>query len=126
MDLQQLIARRDVRYRRTPELRLRSLEDALAFVEERGFVYFWPIDGAELPSLWQAVAGARPVPSEHDDPGHVTWGWKDNMLDKRRWYYGKLLKRRGTMIALDLLPYFYALSENYGEPDDFEREYQAG
>ncbi|MBK9210977.1 MAG: hypothetical protein IPL71_22930 [Anaerolineales bacterium] len=42
------------------------------------FIYFWPIKGIDLPSLWTAVAGDRPVADKHDDPGHITWGWKDN------------------------------------------------
>jgi len=105
---------------------LRTPDDAVNYVDERGFVYFWPIKGVDLPSLWTAVAGERPVADKHDDPGHVTWGWKDGLLNARRWYYGKLLKGKGTMVSLATLPYFYALSENYGDADDYLLEYQAG
>ncbi len=105
---------------------LGSAEDAVAYVAERGFVYFWPIKGVDLPSLWAAVAGGRPVADKHDDPGHVTWGWKDGLLPQRRWYYGKLLRGKGTMVSLETLPYFYALSENYGDPNDYLMEYEAG
>ena len=102
-------------------------EEAIAFVNERGFVYFWPIREVTLPSLWAAVAGDRPVPDEHDDPGHVTWGWKDEMLGARQWYYAKVLRKRATFISLHTLPHFYALSENYGEPDkDYLLQYQEG
>lgn len=80
----------------------------------------------ELPSLWVAVAGDRPVADEHDDPGHVTWGWKDQMLSQRRWFYAKLLRRRATIVSLEYLPYFYALSENFGDPHDYLLEYEAG
>ena len=105
---------------------LRTPDDAVAYVNERGFVYFWPIKGVDLPSLWTAVAGVRPVADKHDDPGHVTWRWKDALLDSRRWYYGKLLKGKATMVSLATLPYFYALSENYGDPDDYLLEYESG
>ena len=105
---------------------LRSVDDAVAYVEERGFVYFWPIKGVDLPSLWTAVAGDRPVADKHNDPGHVTWGWKDSQLGTRRWYYGKLLRGKSTMVSLATLPYFYALSENYGDPDDYLMEDDAG
>ena len=74
--------------------RLVSSEDAVAFVNERGYVYFWPVKDVALPSLWVAVAGERPVADEHDDPGHVTWGWKDQLLDQRIWYYAKVLRKR--------------------------------
>lgn len=117
---------RDVRYRRKPSLRLKSVADAVDFVNEVGFCTLWPIKGMELPSLWAAVAGNRPVADEHDDPGHVTWNWKDQSLDKRWWFYAKLLRGKATFISLEVLPYFYALSENFGGPDDYLEEYRAG
>lgn len=114
-------------FRLRSDLRLRSKEDGLAFVNQRGFVYFWPIKGILLPNLWMAVAGNRPVADAHDDPGHITWGWKDEMLDKRQWYYGKILRGKATMIALEMVPYFYALSENYGDPEkDYLQLYDDG
>jgi hypothetical protein len=106
---------------------IRSREAAVAFVAARGYVYFWPIKEVTLPSLWAAVAGERPVADQHDDPGHVTWGWKDESLGKRLWYYAKVLRRRATFISLDVVPDFYALSENYGEPEkDYLLQYDEG
>jgi hypothetical protein len=101
-----------------PELRLTSRQQAIDFVNRRGFIFFWPIQGVTLPSLWVAVAGERPVPSEHDDPGHITWEWKDSLLGSRAWYYAKVLRKKATFISMSVLPYFYALSENYGSPED--------
>jgi hypothetical protein len=98
--------------------RLKTIDQAIAFVNQLGFIYFWPIKGIVFPSLWAAVAGDRPVADAHDDPGHVTWGWKDTMLGKRVWYYAKILHKKATIISLDYLPYFYALSENYGSPEE--------
>ncbi len=110
-----------------PGQRLHAKEEAVAFVQERGFVFFWPITGIVLPSLWAAVAGDRPVADEHDDPGHITWGWKDELLGQRAWYYAKVLRKKSTMIALDIAPYFYALSENYGSPEeDYLTLYEQG
>jgi hypothetical protein len=106
--------------------RVDSLPRAIEYVAERGFIFFWPVKGVDLPSLWTAVAGDRPVAAAHDDPGHVTWGWKDALLDKRQWYYGKLLRRRATLVSLDVLPYFYALSERVGDEDDFLEAYREG
>jgi hypothetical protein len=114
-------------FRLTEERRLRSKQEAVAFVRERGFVFFWPIKDVLMPSLWAAVAGDRPVADAHDDPGHVTWGWKDEMLGTRQWYYAKILRGRATMVSLDVAPAFYALSENYGEPEkDYLQLYQDG
>ena len=113
-------------YRLVRGSQLRSEADAVRYVEERGFTYFWPIKGVDMPSLWVAVAGRRPVADRHDDPGHVTWGWKDRLLPARRWYYGKLLRGKATMVSVEALPYFYALSENFGDPNDYLLEYEAG
>ena len=106
--------------------KLRNEDDAVQFVNERGFVYFWPNKGVDMPTLWGAVAGNRPVADKHDDPGHVTWRWKDRLLPARRWYYGKLVRGKATMVALPALKYFYALSENTGDPGDYMLEYEAG
>ena len=114
-------------FRLRPELRLNTVEQAIAFVNQRGFIYFWPISGILFPSLWAAVAGNRPVADKHDDPGHITWRWKDNLLGQRKWYYAKILRGKATLISLDLLPYFYALSENFGDPEqDYLQLYQEG
>jgi hypothetical protein len=119
---------REHNYRRTPERRLHTVEDAQAFVDEVGFCHFWPIKGVETPNLFHAIAGrVRPVPMEHGDPDIAKcWGWKDQSLDKKWWYYGKLLRRRATLVSLEMLPYFYALSENYGSLDDYLQEYEDG
>ena len=127
INLKKLQAHRTRTFGLPPLKRLSTPSQALTFVNKRGFVYFWPIKGIDLPSLWTAVAGDRPVADKHDDPGHITWGWKDDALDKRTWYYGKILRGKATMISLETAPYFYALSENYGEPEeDYLIAYQEG
>jgi hypothetical protein len=121
-----LKAYRDRTYRRTPARRVRSRQAAVDFVNERGMIYFWPITGVELPSLWVAVAGDRPVADAHDDPGHVSWGWKDTLLSEKKWFYAKILRGRATILSLKVASYFYALSENYGDPQDYLLQYEAG
>jgi hypothetical protein len=118
IDLKKLKAHRTLTFNLPPRKRISSPAQALAFVNARGFIYFWPIKGIDLPSLWASVAGDRPVADKHDDPGHITWGWKDNALDKKIWYYGKVLRGKATLISIEIAPYFYALSENYGAPEE--------
>lgn len=124
----QILAARDRRYRRTQALRVQTPEAARDFVQDVGFCHFWPITGVEMPSLLHAIAGhERAAPMAHDDPdGSKCWGWKDGSLGQRWWYYGKVLRRKATLISLDLLPAFYACSENYGELDDYLEEYRSG
>jgi hypothetical protein len=109
------------------ENRLRTPEDAIDFVNQRGFILFWPDPKMDIPNLWHAVAGKRAVPDDHDDPGHISWSWKDSLLDKKVWYYARIIRQRNTMISLALLPYFYALSPNYGSPEeDIQDQYLQG
>ncbi|KAF0107804.1 MAG: hypothetical protein FD146_1435 [Anaerolineaceae bacterium] len=118
LDLERLKAHRARTFCLLPSNRVSSPSGALAFVRARGFTFFWPVKGVDLPSLWEAVGGTYPVASEHDNPFHVTWRWKDDSLDKKIWYYGKILRRKATFISLEAAPYFYALSENYGSPEE--------
>jgi hypothetical protein len=110
-----------------PQNRVSTRDEAIRYVNERGFIYFWPITGIVLPSLWGTVAGDRPVPDNHDDPGNITWEWKDSLLGKHVWFYGKILRKKATIISMELAPYFYALTENYGSPEeDYLTIYEQG
>ena len=127
IDSKKLNTYRRQTYHTHPNLRVHTRDQAVEYVGERGFVHFWPIKDIELPSLWGAVAGDRPVADAHDDPGHVTWGWKDSLLGSKQWYYAKVLRKKATMISPDMVPYFYALSENYGAPEeDYLTIYEQG
>jgi hypothetical protein len=125
--LERLRKHRERTFRTGKGLQIKSPQQAVEYVNQAGFIFFWPVKGALLPSLWWAHAGTRPVADDHDDPGHVTWNWKDESLDKKVWYYAKFLRRRATFISLDLIPFFYALSPNYGEPEeDYRFLYEEG
>ncbi len=114
-------------FRYSESLRLRTAQQAVDYVNERGFIFFWPFKGLRFPSLWGAVAGDRPVADQHDDPGHISWNWKDTLLDKRVWYYARVIKKKNTMVSLETIPYFYALSPNYGDPEeDLQDQYKQG
>lgn len=114
-------------YRTAPGTRITLLDEAVEYINARGFIFFWPVKGADAPSLWNAAAGDRPVPDEHDDPGHVTWGWKDALLPQKRVFYSRVLRHRNVFISLSLLPSFYALSPNYGSPEeDYLIDYENG
>jgi hypothetical protein len=124
-----VIDRREVRYRRRMNLRVTTQEQAVEFVNDVGFAFLFPIQGVEMPSLWDAIAG-RKMPTTNKHSGYEierTWGWKDESLDKKWWYYGKLLRRKATLVSLDFLPNFYALSENFGDYEhDYLEEYRIG
>lgn len=124
-----LLAAREIRYRRRLNLRITSPAQAVKFVNAVGFCFLFPIQKMELPSLWDAIAG-RVVKTYPDHKGYEierTWGWKDESLNKKWWYYGKLIRGKATLISLDFLPNFYALSENFGDYEhDYLAEYKTG
>lgn len=121
LDQDWLATQRAYIYRRTEDRRIQTLPDAVTFIDEVGFAFLWPIKGIEAPNLFHAIAGKeRAVPMAHDDPDlSMCWGWKDQSLGSERWYYGKVLRRKATMIAPRLWGAFYALTHNYGDLNDY-------
>lgn len=130
MDARVLEARRARAFRHAPGLRVRSMRAAAAFVDQVGVCstfYRFP-DG--LACLWEAVVGrARPRwprHSHHDAGIGLTWELKDTLPGARHCYYGKLVKRRPVLVALDLFPAFYALARGRQRARDYAAEYRAG
>src|SRR5882762_866167 len=107
--------RRDRAFRRLPALRVRSERAALAFVREVGLCSTFYRFPEGVACLWEAVSGRAnprwPRHSHHDAGVGLTWTLKDILPASKRVYYGKLLKGRPLLVALDLFPMFYALEE---------------
>lgn len=126
---QEILRLREARYRRRMGLRVTTTEQARTFVNDVGFCFLFPIQDIEMPSLWDAIAGRvkKTSASHHGYEIERTWGWKDQSLDKKWWYYGKLIRSKATLVGLDFLANFYALSENYGDYEhDYLDEYREG
>jgi DNA glycosylase AlkZ-like len=125
-----LAARRDRRFRRAPALRVRSARTALAFVNDVGFCSTFYCFPEGVACLWEAVVGRTrprwPRHSHHDDGVGLTWRLKDDLPAARHVYYGKVLKARPMLVALDVFPAFYALARGRQRARDYRREYQAG
>ena len=67
------------------DLRVTTPEQAKEFVDDVGFCFLFPIQGIEMPSLWDAIAG-RVVKTYSSHSGYEierTWGWKDDSLNKK-------------------------------------------
>jgi hypothetical protein len=129
LDKAAVSAAREARYRRRMDLRVTTKEEARRFVDDVGYCFLFPIQGIEMPSLWDAIAG-RVIKTSPQHRGYEierTWGWKDESLGLRMWYYGKLIRSKATLASLKFLPHFYALSENFGDYEsDYLDEYRAG
>jgi hypothetical protein len=125
-----LAARRDRRFRRAPGLRVRSAAAALAFVNDVGFCSTFYCFPEGVPCLWEAVVGRTrprwPRHSHHDDGVGLPWRLKDDLPAARHVYYGKILKTRPMLVALDVFPAFYALARGRQRARDYRVEYEAG
>ncbi len=109
---------------------MRSARTALAFVESVGFCSTFYCFPEGVACLWEAVVGrARPRwprRSHHDDGVGLTWRLKDDLPAARHVYYGKLLRGRPVLVALDCFPAFYALVRGRQRARDYRVEYEAG
>ena len=79
-------------------------------------------------------AGDAPIPACFDhlstnDEGRKwgwMWGWKDELAEEKRLYYGMLVARKPTFVSMRLLPTFYATFGRAGEADDHMADVRAG
>ena len=121
---------RDQRFRRRPSLRVRSERSALAFVDAVGFCSTFYRFPEGVACLWEAVTGRAdprwPRRSHHDAGIGLTWELKDRLPARKLVYYGKLLKARPVLVALDLFPAFYAVVRGRQRARDYREEYAAG
>ncbi len=106
-------AHRDERWRRAPELRVETVEQAERFVTGVGFA--WTLTDARTPgpSLYVAVCGRRdahmPQNVQKDPEASLAWVLKDEMMRRGKVYYAKVLRKRATLISPPLVPAFHAL-----------------
>jgi hypothetical protein len=111
-------------YEIRPAGRLRTAADAMRFIETVGFCVLFPVKNVPLPSLYFAVSRRADV--RWDKYAQLIWKWKDELPKKRRAFYGKYFKGRGSFISLKFLPQFLATHGTAIEPREAEAFYQTG
>ncbi|MGH7397524.1 MAG: AlkZ-related protein [Candidatus Rokuibacteriota bacterium] len=130
MDQAALLRRRRRNFRQLPSRRVRSPRSALGFVDAVGLCSTFHRFPQGLGCLWEAVVGRAaprwPRRSHHDDGIGLTWELKDVLPARRHVYYGKLVKGRPVLVALDLFPAFYALVRGDQRASAYRSEYEAG
>ncbi len=109
---------------------MRGERTALSFIDEVGFCSTFHQFPDGVACLWEAVVGRAaprwPRHSHHDAGVGLTWALKDALPAARRVYYGKLLRGRPMLVALDLFPAFYAIVRGRQRARDYREEYAAG
>jgi len=107
--------------------RVSTPSDAVHFIDAVGYCLLFPIKHLPLPSLYYAVA-RRDIhlgPS-WDKYCEKIWEWKGELGRRRRAFYTKYFKGRGTFISLKLLPHFLAMRNSAANESDAEVYYRAG
>ena len=99
--------------------RLVTIGDAAEFVEQLGLALLFPGPGLEVPSLYEAVAGAGAVPfvDGFNEPEALVWAWKDELAAAGLAWYGTYLYRRKSLLSPALLRCLYP---GAGSDDDHE------
>ena len=106
--------------------RVRTLDQAAGWLDGVGFALLFPSRGIALPSLWEAQGRrVNKLPAWDDDMARL-WEWKDQLPRRRRAWYGKLIRGKGTLIAARLLPHFSAAMETPWKLDAAEALYSHG
>jgi hypothetical protein len=102
--------------------RVKTADALVKMVDAFGFCFaFTPENAYPLPAGFEHLE----TRSEGRKWGWM-WEWKDELPEKKKLYYGKLLIRKPTFVSMKMLPVFYATFGRAGEPDDHLEDVRAG
>lgn len=103
--------------------RVRNADGLVKMVDDFGFCFAFTLRPGDA---------AIPAGFDHlstNDEGRKwgwMWGWKDELAEAKRLYYGALLVRKPTYVSLKVLPIFYATFGRAGERDEHLDDVRAG
>src|SRR5438477_7868371 len=102
--------------------RVRTADSLVRMVDELGFCFAFTSETAyPIPAAFDHL-DTRSEGRKWD----WMWGWKDELAEGKRLYYGKLLVRKPTFVSMKMLPVFYATFGRAGDPDDHLDDVRAG
>jgi len=90
-------------------VRVRTLEQAAAWVDEVGVALLYPNGDYVLPSLWEAATGHSDMDWEAPETWKV-WAWKDELPADRLACVGLHVARTSSLVAPALISAVYALT----------------
>ncbi len=106
------------RDRLTAKHRVRNADQLVAFVNAVGMCFaFTPAEDLPIPACFDHL-------STNDDDRK--WGWKDELAEEKRLYYGPVLARKPSFVSMKLLPTLYATFGRAGEADEHLEDVRAG
>src|SRR6267378_495592 len=103
--------------------RVRNAEGLARMVDAFGFCFAFTLrtGDAPIPACFDHLST-----SSEDRKWGWMWGWKDELPEEKRLYYGKLLVRKPTFVSMTMLPTFYATFGRPGDADDHVDDVRAG
>lgn len=110
------------RDRITKDHRVRNAAQLVTFVKDVGFCFaFTAAEGLPIPACFDHL-------STNDEmrKWNWMWGWKDELAEEKKLYYGPILWRKPTFVSMKMLPLLYATYGRAGEPDDHLEDVKAG
>lgn len=112
----------DHRARITQQHRVRNADQLVKMVDALGMVFaFTPAERLPIPACFDHLST-----TDDDRKWGWMWGWKDELAEEKRLYYGPILARKPTFISMRLLPVLYATFGRAGEPDDHLEDVRSG
>jgi hypothetical protein len=96
-------------------MRVRTRDQAAAWVDEVGLALLYPNGDYVLPSLWEAMTGHSDMDWEAPATWKV-WAWKDELPAARRVCVGLHVARTSSLVAPALVSAIYALTAERREP----------
>ncbi len=104
---------RDRKWHREDALKVETVEEVEAMVEDLGFCLGLTDARKNLPSVYIAVCGRRdaamPRNVQKDPEASAAWVLKDEVIARGRVYYAKLVKGNAMFVAPRLIPAFNAI-----------------
>lgn len=104
---------RDRKWRREEILKIETVAELEALVEDLGFCLALTDARTNLPSAYIAVCGRRDAHSpknvQKDYEMSLAWTLKDEAMQRGKIYYSKLCKGRAMFVATRLIPFFNAV-----------------
>ncbi|HVF31013.1 MAG TPA: hypothetical protein VNA22_08585 [Pyrinomonadaceae bacterium] len=114
---------RDRKWRREDALKIETAEETEGMIEDLGFCLGLTDARKNLPSIYIAVCGRRdahmPRNVQKDPEASAAWVLKDQVLERGRVYYGKLVKGNSMFVSRRMIPVFNTL---WGVPKSKEKE----
>ena len=103
--------------------RVRNAEQLVRLIDALGFAFAFTLrtGDAPIPACFDHLST-----NDESRKWGWMWGWKDELAEEKKLYYGTLLSRKPTFVSMKLLPTFYATFGRAGELDDHVADVRAG